>query len=64
MMEYANSYDSPIRLRIGHRWYLFTKDVKSIEYILGSTMIIDKSYDYHFFHSWLGDGLLTSTGKL
>ncbi|KAI7815711.1 cytochrome p450 [Rhyzopertha dominica] len=63
LMEYATSYDDVFCTRIGFRWFLFMKDIKSIEYILTSTRYIDKSHNYHFLRSWLGKGLLTSTGK-
>ncbi|KAF5277788.1 hypothetical protein FQR65_LT03768 [Abscondita terminalis] len=37
-------------------------DPKSVEFVLSSNTILKKSYDYKFFHSWLGTGLLTSLG--
>nr|CAI5850397.1 unnamed protein product [Callosobruchus analis] len=41
---------------------LIITDPKFMEYILSSTKIISKAYQYDFFHEWLGTGLLTSTG--
>ncbi|KAG8174929.1 hypothetical protein JTE90_006963 [Oedothorax gibbosus] len=33
-----------------------------MEKVLGSSVSIEKSFEYDFFHKWLGLGLLTSTG--
>ncbi|CAH1966529.1 unnamed protein product [Acanthoscelides obtectus] len=41
---------------------LVITDPKFMEYILSSTKIISKAFQYDFFHEWLGTGLLTSTG--
>lgn len=38
-------------------------DVKVAEGILSSQKLIDKGDDYDLIRPWLGDGLLTSTGK-
>ncbi|KAF2895444.1 hypothetical protein ILUMI_10731 [Ignelater luminosus] len=37
-------------------------DPKLLEFVMGSTKIIDKASNYSFLHSWLGRGLLTSEG--
>lgn len=50
-------HDGPMSKLIG------TIDGKFLEFILSSTKFIDKADNYLFFHSWLGTGLLTSTGK-
>ncbi|PSN54059.1 hypothetical protein C0J52_03127 [Blattella germanica] len=34
-----------------------------LEIVLGSSKHLDKAYGYNFLHSWLGTGLLTSTGQ-
>ncbi|KAK5646952.1 hypothetical protein RI129_005416 [Pyrocoelia pectoralis] len=36
---------------------------KTAEFVLSSQTIIDKSYEYNYFHDWLGTGLLTSTSN-
>lgn len=42
---------------------VFISDPKIAEEILKSYELLDKGATYNFFHSWLGTGLLTSTGK-
>ncbi|KAK5646140.1 hypothetical protein RI129_004604 [Pyrocoelia pectoralis] len=42
---------------------VFISDPKLAEEILKSHELLDKGATYDFFHSWLGTGLLTSTGK-
>ncbi|KAF2878641.1 hypothetical protein ILUMI_27530 [Ignelater luminosus] len=39
---------------------IVVSDTKFLEYLLGSTRILDKSEDYKFLSRWLGTGLLTS----
>ncbi|KAB0797319.1 hypothetical protein PPYR_08313 [Photinus pyralis] len=48
---------------LGPQPRLVVCDPKTAEFVLSSTTIIDKSYEYNFFHDWLGTGLLTSTGQ-
>ncbi|XP_031342172.1 uncharacterized protein LOC116170124 [Photinus pyralis] len=48
---------------LGPQPRLVVCDPKTAEFVLSSTSIIDKSYEYSFFHDWLGTGLLTSTGQ-
>lgn len=38
-------------------------DPKFLEFLLGTTRILDKSDDYTFLSRWLGTGLLTSGSK-
>lgn len=48
---------------LGPQPRLMVCDPKTAEFVLSSASIIDKSYEYSFFHDWLGTGLLTSTGQ-
>ncbi|KAF2897329.1 hypothetical protein ILUMI_08847, partial [Ignelater luminosus] len=40
--------------------FLVISNVKFLEYLLGSTKILEKSLEYKFLYRWLGTGLLTS----
>jgi len=35
-----------------------------LQILLTNTKMLDKAFPYKFLHSWLGEGLLTSTGIL
>ncbi|XP_022918968.2 cytochrome P450 4d2-like [Onthophagus taurus] len=39
---------------------LVISDLKILEFLLGTTQILEKSYTYSFLEKWLGHGLLTS----
>lgn len=52
-----------IKLMFGFRPQLFVSEVNLVEFLLSSNTILKKSYDYNFFHLWLGMGLLTSFGQ-
>lgn len=49
-------------LSIMHKFSIFSRDYKFLEFILGSTKVLNKSYDYYCFLNWLGTGLLTADG--
>ncbi|XP_053671197.1 uncharacterized protein LOC128721466 [Anopheles nili] len=52
-----------VRLWLGTQLVVLNTDFKDIEVILSSPKYIDKSTEYNFIRPWLGDGLLTSTGR-
>lgn len=49
------------KIMLGNRPRLVISDHKAAEFLLGSTNILEKSYEYKFLHPWLGTGLLTSS---
>ncbi|KAF5277787.1 hypothetical protein FQR65_LT03767 [Abscondita terminalis] len=57
-----NKYKGPVKLMLGFHPTLVLSDAKSLEFVLSSNSILQKSHEYQFFHSWLGTGLLTSFG--
>ncbi|KAK5646953.1 hypothetical protein RI129_005417 [Pyrocoelia pectoralis] len=57
--EYGGSFV----LYLGPMPRLAICEPKTAEFVLSSQAIIDKSYEYNYFHDWLGTGLLTSTGN-
>nr|QGY64108.1 cytochrome P450 4DV2 [Sitophilus zeamais] len=57
--------DNPAKsvyLEIGFDCGVVTRDHDLIEFVLNSTQLINKSWDYQMFHDWLGTGLVTSGG--
>lgn len=52
-----------LRIHIGFRTLVQTKDYKFLEFLLSSQSIISKGIGYSFLHEWLGLGLLTSDGQ-
>nr|WCC58134.1 cytochrome P450 [Pharsalia antennata] len=63
LMEYFQKHGEIIVVyaRFSEVMILVT-DYKLTEHVLSSTKILKKSYLYEFLQSWLGTGLLTSTG--
>ncbi|XP_058822315.1 cytochrome P450 4d1-like [Topomyia yanbarensis] len=51
------------RLWIGLDLIIVLTDAQKVEAILSSQKFLDKSLQYDFLRPWLGDGLLTSTGR-
>ncbi|XP_065091256.1 cytochrome P450 4d1-like [Ochlerotatus camptorhynchus] len=51
------------RLWIGPDLIFPVTDAKLVEALLSSQKFLDKSVQYDFIRPWLGDGLLTSTGR-
>nr|WKR34924.1 cytochrome P450 CYP4G353 [Monolepta hieroglyphica] len=52
-----------VRLWLGPRLLIGVLNADDAEIILGSTVHLEKSPDYHLFEPWLGDGLLISKGE-
>ncbi|KAF5277791.1 hypothetical protein FQR65_LT03771 [Abscondita terminalis] len=60
--KHLKKHKSPMKFFLGYNPVLILADPKSIEFVLSSNKIISKSFQYRFFHAWLGQGLLTSEG--
>ncbi|XP_052902070.1 cytochrome P450 4d1-like [Anopheles moucheti] len=56
-------YGKCFRLWLGTQMLIIITDPKDIEVILSSNKYIDKSIEYNFVRPWLGEGLLTSSGR-
>uniref|UniRef100_A0A182JL16 Uncharacterized protein n=1 Tax=Anopheles atroparvus TaxID=41427 RepID=A0A182JL16_ANOAO len=56
-------YGMCLRLWLGTQLLVLITDPKDIEVLLASPKYIDKSVEYNFVRPWLGNGLLTSTGR-
>lgn len=64
LMGYLKTYGDTIIFHDGlFSWLLLTIDYELNEFLYSSSVHIEKSDQYEFFHEWLGQGLLTSTGK-
>ncbi|KAF5277780.1 hypothetical protein FQR65_LT03760 [Abscondita terminalis] len=61
--ELQKQFKSIFKVYLGWLPRLIIHDQKSAEFVLSSTTIIDKSYEYNFLKPWLGTGLLTSAGS-
>ncbi|KAF5277259.1 hypothetical protein FQA39_LY18508 [Lamprigera yunnana] len=62
-MEMQKQYSGFAKLNLGLRPRLIALGSKEAELMLTSLATIEKSYEYNFFHDWLGTGLLTSSGS-
>ncbi|EDS33496.1 cytochrome P450 4d10 [Culex quinquefasciatus] len=51
------------RIWLGVDLLIFLMDARKVETILSSQKFLDKSIEYDFIRPWLGDGLLTSSGR-
>ncbi|XP_058456059.1 cytochrome P450 4d1-like [Malaya genurostris] len=56
-------YGKCFRLWIGSDLTIVLTDAKKVEILLSSQKFLDKAGQYDFIRPWLGDGLLTSTGR-
>nr|ALD15912.1 cytochrome P450 [Dendroctonus armandi] len=64
LMGYLKTYGDTIIFHDGlFSWLLLTIDYELNEFLYSSSVHIEKSDQYEFFHEWLGQGLLTSTGS-
>ncbi|KAF2878640.1 hypothetical protein ILUMI_27529 [Ignelater luminosus] len=60
-MECQKKYGGLFKMYFGFAPpFLVIVNAKHMEYVLGSTKLLEKSRDYRFLHNWLGKGLLTS----
>ncbi|KAF2893674.1 hypothetical protein ILUMI_12500 [Ignelater luminosus] len=60
-MNFKEKYGNSFKLMLGHRPRLVINEPNLAEFLLGSNDILEKSYEYKYFHRWLGTGLLTSS---
>uniref|UniRef100_A0A182PZ12 Uncharacterized protein n=1 Tax=Anopheles epiroticus TaxID=199890 RepID=A0A182PZ12_9DIPT len=56
-------YGKCFRVWLGTQMLIVITEPKDIEVLLSSNKYIDKSIEYDFIRPWLGEGLLTSTGR-
>ncbi|XP_037918316.1 cytochrome P450 4d2-like isoform X2 [Hermetia illucens] len=63
ILEASKLYDGLSRIWIGNKLTVMMTRPKDLEMVLSSTKHIKKSVLYDFLNSWLGQGLLTSTGS-
>ncbi|RZC37551.1 p450 domain containing protein [Asbolus verrucosus] len=64
LLKYAKNYEGIFKIHLGPiRKVLVVSDYKFLEFVLSSTKILNKPYDYNFLRPWLGTGLLTSDGR-
>ena len=62
------TYGKTVKIRLGPSIFpiseaLITEDYNLIEFVLSSNKFLKKSANYYFLRSWLGNGLLVSSGK-
>nr|Q964T1.1 RecName: Full=Cytochrome P450 4c21; AltName: Full=CYPIVC21 [Blattella germanica]AAK69411.1 cytochrome P450 [Blattella germanica] len=60
--EILEKYKPLILWYFGNRPFVNISSPELIEVVLRNTQLIDKAFLYDLFHSWLGTGLLTSSG--
>lgn len=56
--------DPLFRLWIGQEPVVCVWKPEMVELVLGNNFLLEKSYHYDFLRPWLGNGLLTSPGKI
>lgn len=63
-MNYLSKYGGVVNINGGiERNILMVSDVKLLEFVMSSSKIIHKAFEYLFLRKWLGLGLLTSSGN-
>lgn len=62
-MEWQQTHGGISKFSIGKSHQYIISDLKLLEHITTSNEFLTKSPFYQFLHSWLGLGLLTSTGE-
>ncbi|XP_071052571.1 uncharacterized protein [Onthophagus taurus] len=60
LLEFKRKYGDTLRIRIAGFPAIITSDLRMLEYLLGTTQILDKAIMYIYLNKWLGNGLLTS----
>uniref|UniRef100_A0A2M4DLR0 Putative cytochrome n=1 Tax=Anopheles darlingi TaxID=43151 RepID=A0A2M4DLR0_ANODA len=59
----VQKYGKRYRLWLGTQLLIVVTEPKDVEALLSSPKYIDKSVEYDFVRHWLGEGLLTSSGR-
>nr|CAD7574992.1 unnamed protein product [Timema californicum] len=62
LVRLRDQYGPIIRLWLGPELFVFITDPKYVEVILSSNKLLDKGNNYKYLNSWIGNGLLTSSG--
>ncbi|XP_053691239.1 cytochrome P450 4d1-like [Sabethes cyaneus] len=63
LQKIIGEFGKCFRLWLGTDLLIVVTDAKKAEAVLSSQKYLDKASQYDFVRPWLGDGLLTSTGK-
>ncbi|XP_063700408.1 cytochrome P450 4d1-like [Culicoides brevitarsis] len=61
-VQLMDEYGETMRMRVGPKLVILTRDVKVIEQIVNNPKF-GKSQDYQMYKPWLGNGLLLSSGE-
>lgn len=61
---FIHKKESLFRLWIGQEPVICIWKPEMVELVLGNNFLLEKSYHYDFLRPWLGNGLLTSPGKI
>ncbi|CAH0550618.1 unnamed protein product [Brassicogethes aeneus] len=62
LTKFNQKYGKNFFLQIASQNIIVITDYKLLEFVLSSNKVLEKSKNYNFLHTWLGTGLLTSTG--
>lgn len=62
--RYYYTYGKLFLLHLSILEFLIVADPKWLQIIMNSPKFLKKSREYDLLHEWLGDGLLTSKGKI
>ncbi|KAK2580231.1 hypothetical protein KPH14_012487 [Odynerus spinipes] len=63
LIKWSQRYGDIFLLWVGLRPFIFLYRVEAIQPLLSSSVHIDKSLEYRYLRSWLGNGLITSEGE-
>ncbi|KAF2889130.1 hypothetical protein ILUMI_17043, partial [Ignelater luminosus] len=64
LLDNQKKYGDLFKIYLGFATpFLLISNPQFLEFLLGSTKILEKSSNYKFLHRWLGTGLLTSESK-
>ncbi|XP_044750329.1 uncharacterized protein LOC123310752 [Coccinella septempunctata] len=60
--KYLSKFDGVMKIHVGTEVLLCISNYKYVEWIISSTTMITKSFQYKFFEEWLGRALLITSG--
>ncbi|XP_017761217.1 PREDICTED: cytochrome P450 4c3-like [Eufriesea mexicana] len=63
MIKWGKELGDMYLIWVGMRPFIFLYKAEAIQPLLSSSVHIDKSLEYQYLHSWLGNGLVTSSGE-